>query len=337
MLKYLVLEPELDQSVSIARLLKKYIPGIKIYGGYTRKLRKAGFFINKSSWFDDYIKIDFNDKDIFDEFDQVIPTGADSTEKFAGLTKEIKLGNASFRVDNLIVSHKKKMLQVISKLGVPYPKTYGSFDEVDYFPVFYKNAEENTRGRTNGIIKKKVLLKKCDFKNYLFQEYIPGNSTFGVAFIAQNGKLLCSLAHEEILSFPSKGGSAAIIKAIENKKILNYTEKIIDHIKYNGWGLAEYKYCPKRKDFVFMEINAKFWASVEFSLYKNKEFASRLFNIELKEIPKRYFFYAHHIAGLFAYQYIRFLPQIIKAKPIVISIKKVIYFFLKKYIPFIKT
>ena len=50
-----------------------------------------------------------------------------------------------------------------------------------------------------------------------------------------------------------------------------------------GWGLAEFKYCPKRRDFVFMEINAKLWASIEFAFMNNSNFLKYLFGIDYPE------------------------------------------------------
>ena len=57
------------------------------------------------------------------------------------------------------------------------------------------------------------------------------------------------------------------------------------NLKYSGWGLIEFKYCPKRKDYVFMEVNAKFWASIEFTLINNPAFFFKLFGIQY-EIKK---------------------------------------------------
>ena len=57
---------------------------------------------------------------------------------------------------------------------------------------------------------------------------------------------------------------------------------LINEINYSGWGLAEFKYCPKRDDFVLMEINAKFWVSCDFTFRNNPEFLKLLFGIDAK-------------------------------------------------------
>ncbi len=331
--KYLILEPELDQSISIAKILKKNLPKVKIYGGYIKRLNKLSFFINKSSYFDAYVEVDYSNREFFNKFDIVIPTGADSTERYLKLFNPIQLGDVVFSAKNLITAQKKEMHKIVNKLDVPHPQTFYSYKEVNYYPVFYKNAYENTPRKTNGLIKNESQLRKIDFRKFLIQEYIKGNSTFGVAFIAHEGDLVCSTIHEEKLSFPLTGGSAAIISRIHNERLIDLTQKIIKHIQYSGWGLAEFKYCQKRKDFVFMEINPKFWASIDFSLINNKDFAHRLFNLKLYSKPNKSAVYLHRLLGLFFFQYAKFLPHILKAKKIIISWKKIIFYFFKKFIP----
>ena len=331
--KYLILEPELDQSISIAKILKKHLPEVKLYGGYIKRLNKLSFFINKSSYFDAYIEADYSNHEFFNKFDIVIPTGADSTERYLKLFESIELGDVVFSAKNLITANKKEMCKIVTEVGVPHPKTFYSFKEVNSLPVFYKSAYENIPRKTNGLINNESQLKKIDFKKFLIQEYIEGNSTFGVAFIAHEGDLICSTTHEEKLSFPSTGGSAAIISKIHNERLINLTQKIIKHIEYSGWGLAEFKYCQKRKDFVFMEINPKFWASVDFSMINNKDFAHRLFNINLNTKPYKSAVYLNRLLGLFFFQYAKFLPHILKSKKIIISGKKIVFYFFKKFIP----
>jgi len=103
-----------------------------------------------------------------------------------------------------------------------------------------------------------------------------------VGFIARDGNILCSFTHFEKESIPKAGGSAVIIEKCEEQKLVEYTRLIVKKLAYSGWGLAEYKYCDKRHDFVMMEINSKFWASCEFAFRNNPLFMKYLFGIDSK-------------------------------------------------------
>ncbi len=333
-LKYLILEPELDQSVSLAKIIKNNIPNVYIYGGYIRRLKKISYFINRSPYFDSYIEVDFSDEVFLKGFDRIIPTGADSTENMVKLSGLLKIGDSCFSSKNLVVNDKKRMLKIVNSLNIPCPETFFSADKINFFPVFYKVAYDNINPKPCGVIKNKSSLKRLNKKNIIFQEFIPGSSTFGLAFLADNGELICKTAHEEKLSFPYKGGSAVLLQRIESERLLELTRKIIKKIGYTGWGLAEYKYCKKRNDFVFMEINSKIWASFEFALVNEPEFANRLFNISLNKEPSKSAVYTHRLLGLFCFQYFKFLPKIIKAEKITISTKKNLYYYFRKFIPF---
>src|SRR5690606_3951178 len=101
---------------------------------------------------------------------------------------------------------------------------------------------------------------------YLFQESIMGEGTNGFAFLAQKGEVLVSAQHHELLSMPRDGGSAVLIRRIAEPRVDELSRRLLAHLRYDGWGLVEYKYCPRRRDYVLMEINAKFWASLDFSM-----------------------------------------------------------------------
>jgi hypothetical protein len=69
--------------------------------------------------------------------------------------------------------------------------------------------------------------------------------------------------HHEILSTPVHGGSAVAVEAYESTRVQELARRLIADF---GWGLVEFKPCVRRGDFVLMEVNAKFWASIEFTL-----------------------------------------------------------------------
>ena len=317
----LILEPHLSASLSIAKFLKKYSDNIFIVGCWTTTKDKDNVIgklpsINKSSDFDKYIVHEIN-QELFDEYSVIVPTGNISSEAFLDLRPEYRLGEIGFRKDNLVVSDKNYMLGLCNEIAIPIPYTYRAGEEIKSFPVFYKADHEplsQTHRRNSGIIKSKEKLSKIPEHGYLVQEYIPDSSTFGVGFIAQDGKLLTHFIHEELLSHPKTGGTGVILKSISDPKLLEYTSRLVYRLKYHGWGLAEFKYCKRRNDYVFMEINARFWASFEFTLMKNPMFGKLLFGLYYKEkLSKNFIFINKLLYTLFLHPvgWLRYLPQIL--------------------------
>lgn len=270
MKKYIILDPHSSQSLAIAKVLQDL--KISVYAGVIKdgaKKLPTGYYNST---------IDINSENIIVLNNEyiIIPTTAQSTKFYFGIIPECRLNEITFSRKALFVYDKPKMLDYVDSIGIPIPKTYYRIEDVKEFPVFYKQDMEKGGG-LRGIAYSMKDLIKIKPEGLLYQEYIPGKSTYGVSFLARNGELLEYFMHNEIFSIPKPGGSAVIIEKHFDVKLLDYTERIIKGLNYSGWGLAEYKYCPGKDEFYFMEVNAKFWASCEFA-FMNNRFIKQLFN-----------------------------------------------------------
>ncbi len=257
MKKVLFLQSNKDQTQTFVRYLRKYKPDYELYFDKTSKY----------------------DKNM--DFDITIPCGAASTLIYFMDKGKLKIGDSNFVEENFITYDKIKMLKIVDEIGIPIPRTFTNRKELDFFPVFFKSLREEVY-RERGIINNKEELKKIRSKTVFFQEFIESQGTYSVGFLAEKGKILASFAQKEVISVPYHGGSAVVLKRLDDGKLEEYTARIAKKINYSGWGLAEYKYCHVRKDYVFMEVNAKFWASIEFAFINNPFFIKHLFDIDIK-------------------------------------------------------
>ncbi len=321
MKKILIFEPNSNQALAISRYIKKY-SDLYIVGCLEKEMRF------NSTNYDEIIVSSFLDINIA-EYLYILPMGANSSYRIIDEYKELDYcNNLKFDIKNLIVFDKVKMLSIVKNIGIPTPKTFYQMQEIEMFPIFYKENFENgggIRGVANNIEEIPT------YDKLLYQEFINTPSTYAVGFLAQNGKILTYTIHKEIISYPLSGGSSVVIESFDDKRLLKYTSKIIHKLNYNGWGLAEYKYCNKRDDFVFMEINAKFWASIEFMLKNNPLFLKNLLDIEYtQESIKRILF----INRLFQYDFIDIIKNIkYYFTSHVIKESSLLYQVLRKFIP----
>lgn len=236
-------------------------------------------------YFDKTSKYEKNKK-----FDIVIPCGSVSTSLYFMANESLKIGQLDFSENNFITYDKIKTLGVVKDIGVPIPRTYTRKEDLDFFPLFFKSLREDTY-RERGIVRSAEELKNIKSKTVFYQEFIPTLGTYSVGYLAENGKIITAFAQKEVVSVPYHGGSAVVLEKWDDPRLFEYTQRIVGKIGYSGWGLAEYKYCDTRKDYVFMEINAKFWASIEFTFLNNPLFLKLLFDIDKqpKDIKKAVF------------------------------------------------
>jgi len=287
--KVLFLECHKDQAISIAK--------------YLRRSKNYQLYFDKNEVYEGD-----------EEFDIIVPGGATSTLKYVEKHGKLKFGEINFTRDNLITYDKIKMLEIVERIGVPIPRSYTKIDDLDFFPVFYKSLREDGYNERGIVYTKEELDKLRSSKTVFFQEYIQTKGTYAVGFIANNGVVLTSFSQEEKISYPYHGGSGVVLSTIDDQRLIDYTKRIAKEINYSGWGLAEYKYCDIRKDYVFMEVNAKFWASIEFAFLNNPDILDLLFGLKVKPQNINTVIYVDRMLASNLREIIRSIPYLFTAK-----------------------
>lgn len=225
----------------------------------------------------------------------VVPTGGLSTAMMLERAAVV-LGDVTLTQSSLKFFDKAWSFDIAREAGVPVPKTWLNPEEITEFPVFYKPAREGHG--TRGVATSRDKLPAVGSEELVYQELIQTPGTYGVAFIADAGDMTAWCSHFESISYPASGGSAVHLELINNEKLLSHTRAILRTSSYSGWGLAEFKLNNTKDDFVFMEVNAKFWASLEFTLRNNPNFMRRLFGRDYQKKAAANLVFPHRAMGL---------------------------------------
>lgn len=266
-----ICSPASAQTRAIIRLIKQYRPDVRIHGV---------LFDTEQASRDPAIHrfVPVAELDGLGARNDILPTGAWSTEYLLE-RGDVRFGDVCLKREALKVFDKRWILAQAEACGIPYPHTWHAVEDIERYPIFFKQKFEQGGG-TRGIARAHQDIPAAHTDALIYQEYIDSPGTYGVGFIAVDGKILVSHGHFEKESLPESGGSAVVLERFIDEKLMAHTEKILAQIAYTGWGLAEFKYCPLRDDYVFMEINAKFWASCELAFANEPGFAKLLFNID---------------------------------------------------------
>lgn len=274
-----IYSPGLDQSVALAGFIRDARPDEEIVGVLLPGERKPwrGTAFNRFATCEDV-----------PPGEVIVPTGARSTQIVLE-RGDARCGSVRLAANALRWFDKPWALAMAVDAGVPVPQTWVLAGDVLQFPVFYKSAREGVGRR--GLACRRSELPVDD--HLIYQEYVNSRGTYGVTFIAEEGELLAAHVHFEGESFPEIGGSAVVIEQFEDPILLDYTQRLLRSSKYTGWGLAEFKFNPRTEDYVFMEINAKFWASIEFSFRNEPRFAQLLLGIDRCGTPVERMVFLH--------------------------------------------
>ena len=233
----------------------------------------------------------------------IILVGTNSFRKIVPWKKDLKKEGVFFiSVDegklNLAFS-KKETYQFAERIGIPVPKTIypKSFNEVENcnigFPCVIKGLYEVGGNIVDYACNKKELIKKytkiCEQFGFneedqnlpMIQEYIEG---FGCAFFAIYNKGKCGLTfqHRRIREYPPSGGASVCAESFRHRLVEEFGRRLLDSLKWHGVAMVEFRMTENGIP-VLMEINPKFWGSLDLALEAGVNFPKTLVDIYLGE------------------------------------------------------
>jgi len=158
-----------------------------------------------------------------------------------------------------------------------------------HFPVIVKSSDESKhKFPTLYILNKEELsetLDKLEIKypkikaNYpLIQEKISGKA-YGFFAVYQDGECKKIFMHERVRENPVSGGASTCAKSVYDKDLLIAGKKILDILQWHGQAMVEFKKDEKDNTYKLIEINPKFWGSLELSLAAGMNFPEFLCQI----------------------------------------------------------
>jgi predicted ATP-grasp superfamily ATP-dependent carboligase len=184
-----------------------------------------------------------------------------------------------------IAADKSAGLKLAEKLGVPIPKTYYPETLMDVretaktlnYPVVVKGSLET--GKVRYASSPVQLENRCielsqsspDRKLPLIQEYIPGRG-YGFFALFNKGKPKCFFMHKRILEYPPTGGPSVVAESVYEPKLKEYGIKLMSALNWNGVAMAEFKLDLRNGKFVFIEMNPKFWGSLDLAIASGVDF-----------------------------------------------------------------
>lgn len=235
-------------------------------------------------------------------FDLVIPTNDESLipiqihrDKLRELATLYSLNDKAFE----IAFDKIKSSVLAEELSIPVPKQ----QEIDLknsecqlakgfsFPVVFKppssfvsdnlnDRREVLHVRTQQQLEE-VSKKHQNWGQALIQEYFSGIGA-GIEILAAQGEVLYAFQHLRVHE-PIDGGASSYRKsAALNPEMLDASKRLIKDLDYSGVAMVEYKLNPDTGQWVFIEINARFWGSLPLAISAGANFPLFLYQMLVK-------------------------------------------------------
>jgi len=236
---------------------------------YSKFTRGAMIYDTKSpELFTDSLNRYINRRNI----DVLIPVGDQSCFYTSLMKDRIKAVVPIADYENMLIARDKvKMAERARELGFSVPEVIHSPNR---FPVVLKAV--TGRGLLRFVNNEVELAAARSFFTsrgvpYFITEYIDGTQNFSYAALVQDGRVGAFFMHKEIREYPLTGGAASFAISAYDGELATRCRRLLENLKWHGVAMVEFKINAQGKLY-FMEVNPKFWASLELAIASGVNF-----------------------------------------------------------------
>jgi len=181
-------------------------------------------------------------------------------------------------------SNKWSLLQQAAKCGIPIPRTHfidgfaglqAQLPRIDY-PAVIKPARSRMRsdagwlaGSVHYAYDEPGLLRLYRTTGYLtshpslIQECIVG-SGIGVFVLCDHGRLVTAFAHRRLREKPPSGGASVLCESVAvDPELCRQAMRLLGPLGWHGVAMMEFKQDRRSGRPVLMEVNGRFWGSLQ--------------------------------------------------------------------------
>ncbi|WP_223600059.1 ATP-grasp domain-containing protein [Chryseobacterium sp. GVT01B] len=264
--------------------------------------KEAVFFTKRLGYCKDYIVGDLEEsvRQISPEF--IIPVGSEAVKICSEKYRELCLIPTKESLE--IALNKDKMVILNSLRDVNYPECR-LFSNLEELKLYSRDKNCVVKSSNESLAKFDPLYVKLGSESefekiekylsggvkLLMQEQVSGVGR-GFFCIAKEGKIISYYMHQRIREIPITGGSSTAAKSIFCEKMFNISKQIIEYLNWSGPLMIEYKYDETKQQYYLIELNPKFWGSLDLSYAVGLNFGKTLIeaysNKVEEQIEKKY-------------------------------------------------
>jgi predicted ATP-grasp superfamily ATP-dependent carboligase len=182
--------------------------------------------------------------------------------------------------------NKADTIRLATRLGIPCPRTYfaHNHEEAEHFAgLFVRRSFVVKPFHGSGAVGVKYLNSedKINWNTYfaaygpcLIQERIPeSGEALGVSVLMDAcGHLAAVFTHKRTEQYPNSGGASTQRISIRNDEVVCQSVKLLESLDWRGVAMVEWKKEPISGNYLLMEINPRFWGSLELAVRSGVNF-----------------------------------------------------------------
>jgi len=195
----------------------------------------------------------------------------------------------------MIAENKWHVIKIAMEHGIPCPKTtlIRNIQEIDdiskkiEYPVVIKpqvgigaKGVEYAHSPSEFVRKYKMVYSR--YGSPLIQEYIPGTGYGVSALFNKYSEPRAVFMHRRIRENPITGGASTLRESILNPEMEKLGLKLLKALGWYGVAMVEFKLDSRDKKPKLMEINPRFWGSLQLAIASGVDFPYLLYKMEIE-------------------------------------------------------
>jgi predicted ATP-grasp superfamily ATP-dependent carboligase len=207
-----------------------------------------------------------------------------------------------------LVTDKARLLDYARRCGVPVPRTRvvdgtaqlkDVIDSVS-FPAVVKPIRSRISTDRGWVLGSAHYAHSRDELEHLFatvgylssspsliQERIVGRGV-GMFALFDRGELVAEFSHRRLREKPPAGGASVLSESVDvDPRLREYAVRMLGPIGWHGVAMMEYKQDRRTGEFVLMEVNGRFWGSLELAVAAGVDFPFMTFQLARGIRPDR--------------------------------------------------
>ncbi len=119
----------------------------------------------------------------------------------------------------------------------------------------------------------------------IVQEWIPdGGGIYGFsALFDEASNVKAAFVHKKLRMYPVQGGPSTLAEGVENPQIMEMGLSLLKSLNWAGVGMAEFKVDPRDGIPKLMEINPRFWGSLQLAIDSGVDFPYLMLRMAQRE------------------------------------------------------
>ena len=185
---------------------------------------------------------------------------------------------------------KAQTIRIAQENDIACPKTYlvDNIKEVEaiQFPVVIKpRSSSGSRGLTlcQSVEELSSSYPKviAAYGPCMIQEYIPpGSEELGVyALLNFNSELRAATVQKRLRSYPVSGGPSTLRETVNRPELVEIALRLLKALRWSGVAMVEFKIDPRDNKPKLMEVNPRWWGSLQLSILSGVDFPYLLYKL----------------------------------------------------------